>query len=140
MIQVLLWLPLAAGLACLLIPRRYVGWWALSASIVTLGVAIYLVADFVPGVASVQHVVDESWIPGLGVRYQLGDAYSGESKKLLVALSVPGYPDPGPAVIADAELRFSDLQKETHLPLHEEHSTFEILFVAYKPHPALQFS
>lgn len=72
MIQVLLWLPLAAGLACLLIPRRYVGWWALSASVVTLGIAIYLVADFVPGVAGVQHLVDESWIPGLGVRYQLG--------------------------------------------------------------------
>lgn len=51
-----------------------------------------------------------------GVRYQLGDAYSGESKKLLVALSVPGYPDPGSVVIADAELRFSDLQGDVIQP------------------------
>ena len=72
MIQVLLWLPLVAGLACVVIPRRYVGWWALTASVVSLGLAIALVADFVPGVAGVQHLVDESWIPGLGVRYQLG--------------------------------------------------------------------
>jgi len=71
-IQVLLWLPLAVGLACLLLPRRYVGWWSLAGSIVTLGLAIWLLADFVPGVAGIQHVVDESWIPGLGVRYQLG--------------------------------------------------------------------
>ncbi len=72
MIQVLLWLPLAAGLACFLIPRRYVGWWSLAGSVVTLALAIWLVADFVPGVAALQHTVDESWIPGLGVRYQLG--------------------------------------------------------------------
>jgi len=72
MIQILLWLPIAVGLACFLIPRRYVGWWSFAGTIVTLGLAVYLLADFQPGVAGVQHMVDESWIPGLGVRYQLG--------------------------------------------------------------------
>ena len=37
-----------------------------------LGLAIGLVADFDAGAAGLQHVVDESWIPDLGVRYQLG--------------------------------------------------------------------
>ena len=38
----------------------------------TLGIAIALVVDFESGTAGLQHVVDESWIPDLGVRYQLG--------------------------------------------------------------------
>ena len=38
----------------------------------TLGLAIGLVADFDADAAGLQHVVDESWIPDLGVRYQLG--------------------------------------------------------------------
>ena len=36
------------------------------------GLAIGLVADFDSSAAGLQHVVDESWIPDLGVRYQLG--------------------------------------------------------------------
>ncbi|MGZ5340935.1 MAG: complex I subunit 4 family protein, partial [Solirubrobacterales bacterium] len=38
----------------------------------TLGLAIWLLADFDTGAAGLQHTVDESWIPDLGVRYQLG--------------------------------------------------------------------
>ena len=34
--------------------------------------AAALVADFDKGVPGLQHVVNESWIPDLGVRYQLG--------------------------------------------------------------------
>ena len=34
--------------------------------------AIALVADFSAGASGLQHAVDESWIPDLGVRYQLG--------------------------------------------------------------------
>ena len=72
MIQILLWAPLAAGLlACLRSPaesaaglRRLVRsppWCSES----------YVVAQFDPS-GGIQHTVDESWIPTLGVRYQLG--------------------------------------------------------------------
>ena len=38
----------------------------------TLGARDRLVADFDSGAAGLQHTVDDSWIPGLGVRYSLG--------------------------------------------------------------------
>ncbi|MEJ7876291.1 MAG: NADH-quinone oxidoreductase subunit M, partial [Solirubrobacterales bacterium] len=41
-------------------------------SLVTLGLSIALVAGFDSGVPGLQNVVDETWIPGLGVRFQLG--------------------------------------------------------------------
>jgi NADH-quinone oxidoreductase subunit M len=71
MIQVLLWLPLAVGLLCLVVPRRAVPAVATVGSLVTLGLAVALVANFDSGTAALQHTVDESWIPQLGVRYQL---------------------------------------------------------------------
>ena len=72
MIQVLLWLPLAAGLLCFAIPRRVVPVVAVLGTIGTLGLAIAVVAGFDSGAAGLQHVVNESWIPSLGVRYELG--------------------------------------------------------------------
>jgi NADH-quinone oxidoreductase subunit M len=71
-INVLLWLPLAAGLASCLLPRRAAGWGVTGGSLATLVLATWLVADFDPDASSLQHAVDESWIPDLGVRYQLG--------------------------------------------------------------------
>ena len=38
----------------------------------TLGFAIALVLDFDSAAPGLQHIVDESWIPDLGVRYALG--------------------------------------------------------------------
>jgi NADH-quinone oxidoreductase subunit M len=72
MLNVVLWLPLAVGVMCLFVPRRLIGWVALGGTLATLGFAIALVADFDTSAAGLQHVVDESWIPELGVRYQLG--------------------------------------------------------------------
>ena len=72
MIQVLLWLPLAAGAARLPGPAPLRAWVATLGAFVALDLAIRLVTDFDPGVAGLQHPVDESWIPDLGVRYQLG--------------------------------------------------------------------
>ena len=72
MIQVLLWLPLAVGLACLVLPRRAVPVAATLGALATLGLAIALAIDFDSAIAGLQHPVDESWIPDLGVRYQLG--------------------------------------------------------------------
>jgi NADH-quinone oxidoreductase subunit M len=72
MLSLLLWFPLAFGLLGFLIPRRAVAWVALVGSLVPLGLAIGLIADFHLGTPALQHSVDTSWIPGLGVRYQLG--------------------------------------------------------------------
>ncbi len=72
MIQVLIWLPLAAGLLCFLAPRRVVPLVALLGTLGTLGLAVAVLADFQTGTAGLQQTVNESWIPDLGVRYELG--------------------------------------------------------------------
>src|SRR6266536_902168 len=72
MLSVLLWLPLAFGLVGFLLPRRAVGPVAIVGSLGALGIAIALVADFQLGTSGLQHAVNDSWIPGLGVRYSLG--------------------------------------------------------------------
>ncbi len=72
MIQVLLWLPVAAGLTCFIVPRRLVPVVAVLGTLGTLGLAIAVVAGFDSASAGLQNTVDESWIPDLGVRYQLG--------------------------------------------------------------------
>jgi NADH-quinone oxidoreductase subunit M len=71
-IQVLLWLPLAVALACFVVPSRLVGPWATGGALVTLALGIGILAGFDTGDPGLQHVVDEAWIPDLGVRYELG--------------------------------------------------------------------
>jgi NADH-quinone oxidoreductase subunit M len=71
-IQILLWLPVAVGLLCFVVPRRLVPAAAVLGTLGTLALAIVIVAGFDGATASLQHTVDESWIPDLGVRYQLG--------------------------------------------------------------------
>jgi NADH-quinone oxidoreductase subunit M len=71
MLNVLLWAPLASGVLALLLPRVASRWVVLLGAVLALGISIGLVADFSAGDAGLQHVVDESWIPDLGVRYQL---------------------------------------------------------------------
>src|SRR5262245_66266051 len=67
----MLWAPLAAGLVAALVPGRASGWVALLGPLGSLVLAIAIVAQFDPS-GGLQHTVDESWIPTLGVRYQLG--------------------------------------------------------------------
>jgi NADH-quinone oxidoreductase subunit M len=71
-INSVLWAPLAFGLVGLLLPRRVAGWWGALGALVTLTLAIGLVADFDSGVGGLQHTVEEPWISGLGVDYSLG--------------------------------------------------------------------
>jgi len=71
-LNVLLWTPLVAGVAVLLLPAIAARWVALLGTVVAFGLAIGLVADFDSGAAGLQHVVDESWIADLGVSYSLG--------------------------------------------------------------------
>ncbi len=82
MIQILLWLPLAAGVVCFVVPRRAVPAVALLGTLGTLALSIALVIGFNSDTVGLQHTVNESWIPALGVRYQLGvDGISIRSKK-----------------------------------------------------------
>ena len=71
MLNLLLWAPLVAGLLALALPRAAAKWVVLLGTAVTLGLAIGLVADYGEGFG-IQHVVEESWIPDLGVSYHLG--------------------------------------------------------------------
>src|SRR2546423_9660211 len=68
----MLWLPVAVGLLCFVVPWRSVPLVAVVGTLATLGLAVALVAGFRSGDPGLQHTVDESWIPDLGVRYQLG--------------------------------------------------------------------
>ncbi len=72
MLSVLLFAPLVAGVLLLLAPRAAARWIALLGSLVALGLAIAVLGDYGVGSAGLAHVVDESWIPDLGVRFQLG--------------------------------------------------------------------
>jgi NADH-quinone oxidoreductase subunit M len=72
MLNVILWAPLAAGVLLLIAPRPAARWIGVAGALVTLGFAIALVLDFDSAAPGLQHVVDESWIPDLGVRYELG--------------------------------------------------------------------
>jgi NADH-quinone oxidoreductase subunit M len=77
MINVLLWAPLAFGLVGLFLPRwavdrGLVGWWAVLGTVVTLAVAIGMVAGFSQNDSGLQYAVDTAWISGLGVDYSLG--------------------------------------------------------------------
>ena len=71
MINVLLWLPLAAALLACLAARRPRGWVSSLGALATMGLAIGS-SPASMSAAGLQHTVDESWIPTLGVRYQLG--------------------------------------------------------------------
>jgi NADH-quinone oxidoreductase subunit M len=72
LIQVLLWLPLAAGLLCFFVPRTGVRAVPVLGALAALVLAVIVVAGFDPDASGLQHPVDESWIPTLGVGYQLG--------------------------------------------------------------------
>jgi len=71
-LSTILWLPLAVGLVGFMLPKRLVGAWALLGSVGSLVLAIALVAGFDGASGALQESVSDSWIPDLGVRYELG--------------------------------------------------------------------
>ncbi len=85
MIQILLWAPLAAGLLACAMPKALVPLPPVLTALTRLVLVIYVVANFDPSLG-LQHTVNESWIPALGVRYQLG--VDGISLFLVVLTSV----------------------------------------------------
>ncbi|MDQ2676254.1 MAG: NADH-quinone oxidoreductase subunit M [Actinomycetota bacterium] len=72
MLIAILCVPLGVALVAAFLPGRASAWLSVAGSLVTLGLTIALVAGFDAGVPGLQYEVDESWIPGLGVRFQLG--------------------------------------------------------------------
>src|SRR5919204_794109 len=71
MIETLLWAPLTLALVATVFPSRLSGWVAALGPLTSLVLAVVVVTDFDPS-GGLQHTVDASWIPPLGVRYQLG--------------------------------------------------------------------
>jgi NADH-quinone oxidoreductase subunit M len=73
-LSVLIWLPLACGLAGGVLglrSERLPGLVALVGSVAALGLAIGYIADYTPG-GGLQHVTDVVWIAALGIHYKLG--------------------------------------------------------------------
>jgi NADH-quinone oxidoreductase subunit M len=71
-LSVVVFLPLAAGLIAAFLPARSGRWLVVAASIAVLAFAIAMIVDFERESDALQYVTDRSWIPELGVRYQLG--------------------------------------------------------------------
>jgi NADH-quinone oxidoreductase subunit M len=71
-INFLLWVPAVIGLLTFVVPRQGIRVLPVIGATGVLTLAIILVAGFDLDSAGLQHPVDESWIPDLGVRYQLG--------------------------------------------------------------------
>ncbi len=72
MLNVILWAPVVAAVLIAVAPGFAARWIAVAGTVVTLVFAAAVTIDFSSGTAAIQHVVDESWIAELGVRYQLG--------------------------------------------------------------------
>src|SRR5215207_1346451 len=72
MLVAILCVPLGVAILAALMPARFSAPLSVLGSLVTLGLTIALVVGFDTGVPGLQYMVDESWIPGLGVRFQLG--------------------------------------------------------------------
>ena len=71
-LSIMLWLPLALGVAGLFAPARLAGRLALAGSGLVLAYAITYLVDFESGLAGLQYLTDETWIAELGISYKLG--------------------------------------------------------------------
>ena len=70
-LSIVLFLPLAAGLAGVVLPRGLARWAALAGSVAVLSYVVVMLVDFETG-GGLQWVTDDEWISELGVRYTLG--------------------------------------------------------------------
>jgi NADH-quinone oxidoreductase subunit M len=71
-LTVLLWLPLAAVLAGLILPAGEARFGALLGSLAALVYAVVMLFQFDSGKQGLQFVIDQSWISELGIHYKLG--------------------------------------------------------------------
>jgi NADH-quinone oxidoreductase subunit M len=71
-LSVLLWLPLAAVVAGLLLPAAEARFAAVVGSLATMVYAVVMLIDFDRGRDGLQFVIDKPWITELGIHYKLG--------------------------------------------------------------------
>ena len=71
-LSILLWLPLAGGVAGMLAPPQWARRTLVGASLLAFAYSIAVLADFHSGRAGLQFVTDDHWIRELGVHYTLG--------------------------------------------------------------------
>ena len=71
-LSIVMWLPLAAGLIALVMPRALARWVMLLGALLTLAYAIVIAADYDTAQRGLQYVTDEVWIKTLGIHYKLG--------------------------------------------------------------------
>jgi NADH-quinone oxidoreductase subunit M len=71
-LSIVLFMPLAAGLANAFLPRTVGRWVVLAATVGVLAYAVAMIADFESGSRGLLYVTDDEWISELGIRYSLG--------------------------------------------------------------------
>jgi NADH-quinone oxidoreductase subunit M len=71
-LSILLFFPLALGALGALAPRGLAPATTLVGALVALAYSVLLLLDFDTGLAQLQYVTDDKWIPQLGIRYSLG--------------------------------------------------------------------
>ncbi len=71
MLSLIIWIPLLAGVIAALAPQRFAAWIAGTGATATLALVIAVLVGFDPD-GGMQYVTDVTWIPGLGVDYNLG--------------------------------------------------------------------
>src|SRR5579885_3187327 len=93
LLSILIWLPIAAGVAVLLLGERFIAagrWLALAASLATLALSLPLLASFDTQTAAYQFVEKAAWIPRFNAFYGLG--VDGISLPLVVLTAVMTIP------------------------------------------------
>ncbi len=70
-LSIVLFLPLATGLAGAFLPRGLARWAVLAGTVAVLAYVVVMLADFDSG-GGLQWVTDDDWISELGIRYSLG--------------------------------------------------------------------
>ncbi|TMK66980.1 MAG: NADH-quinone oxidoreductase subunit M [Actinobacteria bacterium] len=71
-LSILVFLPLAAGLAGAMAPRRWARWLLLAGSVGVLVLAVWMLADYPASGGGLKYATNAKWIPELGIRYSLG--------------------------------------------------------------------
>jgi NADH-quinone oxidoreductase subunit M len=71
-LSIVIFLPLAAGLAGAFVPRPVGRALVVGASVAVLALAIWMIADYPTHGDGLKYLTDTEWIPELGIRYSLG--------------------------------------------------------------------
>ena len=71
-LSILVFLPLATGLAGAMSPRRATRWLVLAGSVAVLALSVWMLADYPSAGGGLKYVTNAKWIPELGIRYSLG--------------------------------------------------------------------